>query len=51
VFTEVKHCAIKLCEERRLARDAPSVEAAEVHWQKVMLYKAQFKLLRSRKDR
>jgi len=46
--SEVRHCAMKFCEERRLAQAAHFPEAAEIHRQMAMLYKAQFLLLKSR---
>jgi hypothetical protein len=46
--SDIRHCANMLCRERALARSAPSAEIAELHLQLIMLYKAQFKLLRRR---
>lgn len=46
--SDIRHCANMLCRERALARTAPSAEIAELHLQLIMLYKAQFKLLRRR---
>jgi hypothetical protein len=46
--SDIRHCANMLCRERALARTAPSTETAELHHQLIMLYKAQFKLLRRR---
>jgi len=46
--TDARHCAMMFLEERRLAHAASFPEAAETHHQMAMLYKAQFKLLRSK---
>jgi hypothetical protein len=45
---DLRHCATMYCAQRRIAQAAPTPEAAEAHHQMAMLYKAQFRLLRSR---
>lgn len=42
---EVDFCTRMVAEEEKLAGDAPSPEAAEIHHQMLMLYRAQLKLL------
>ena len=42
---QARHCAKMIRTERQLARAAPSREAAEIHYQMVMLYRVQLKLL------
>jgi hypothetical protein len=46
--TELRHCARMMCRERGLARAAPSPEVAQVHLQLIMLYKAQYRVLKRR---
>jgi CRP-like cAMP-binding protein len=38
--SDIQHCTSMLCKHRRLARTAPSSEAAEFHKQMVVLYRA-----------
>ena len=44
--SELKHCLTMIESEEQLARTAPSEEAAEMHQQMIMLYRAQLEHLR-----
>lgn len=44
-MADIEHCLAQIAKEERLASEAGSNEAAEVHSQMAMLYKAQLKLL------
>lgn len=45
---EIAYCTRMMAEEERLVVQSPSPEAAEVHHQMLMLYRAQLKLLERR---
>jgi hypothetical protein len=47
-MSDILHCATKFRQHCRIAHTAPFPEAAEMHWQMAMLYKAQFRLLKAR---
>ena len=42
----IEHCIGKIAEEERRASRAPSAEVAELHLQKLRLYRAQLAILR-----
>lgn len=44
--SDIKHCTAALLDEWRIARRAPSQEAAELHYQLTLLYNDQLVFLR-----
>lgn len=48
---DIDYCTRMVAQEEKLAGDAPSPEAAEVHQQMLMLYRAQLTVLRGRPRR
>ena len=48
-LNEIRYCLQRIAEEEAIARAAGSTEAAEVHAQMAMLYKAQLALLKNRR--
>ena len=46
--TDIAYCSRKIAEEEQRAKAAPGPEAAEVHLQLAMLYKAQLNVLTRR---